>query len=100
MSVNYDPASWNIYAMEFSDGDNWGDDNNKCLEIIKKMVPICSMIGYGEVAEEETPSWSTRGLLSSLIKNAFVKEPKVITVDVRDDNAVFPALQTFFGVKK
>jgi len=100
MSVNYDPSSWNIYVMEFSDGDNWGDDNNKCLEIIKKMVPICSMIGYGEVAEEETPSWSTRGLLSSLIKNAFVKEPKVITVDVRDDNAVFPALQTFFGVKK
>ena len=100
MSVNYDPASWNIYAMEFSDGDNWGEDNNKCLEIIKKMVPMCSMIGYGEVAEEEQPSWSTRGLLSSLIKNAFIKEPKVITVDVRNDDAVFPALQTFFGVKK
>jgi uncharacterized protein len=100
MSINYDPAGWNIYAMEFSDGDNWGDDNNKCVEIIKKMVPICSMIGYGEVAEEDQPSWSTRGLLSSLIRSAFIKEPKVITVDVRNDDAVFPALQTFFGVKK
>ena len=100
MSINYDPAGWNIYAMEFSDGDNWGDDNNKCVEIIKKMVPICSMIGYGEVAEEDQPSWSTRGLLSSLIRSTFIKEPKVITVDVRNDDAVFPALQTFFGVKK
>jgi len=100
MSVNYDPASWNIYAVEFSDGDNWGEDNNKCIEHIKKMLPLCSMIGYGEVSESEIPSWSTRGLLSSLIKNSFSKEKKVICVNITNDEEVFPALQSFFGVKQ
>jgi sporulation protein YhbH len=99
MSVNYDPANWNIYAVEFSDGDNWGEDNNKCVDYIRKMLPFCSMIGYGEVSESEVPSWSTRGLLSSLIKTSFSKEKKVICVNITDDEGVFPALQSFFGVK-
>jgi sporulation protein YhbH len=100
MSVNYDPSVWNIYAMEFSDGDNWGDDNNKCVHYIKKMLPMCSMVGYGEVCEDEQPSWSTRGLLSSLIRTTFAKEEKVISVNIKNDDEVFPALQSFFGVKK
>jgi hypothetical protein len=100
MSVNYDPAIWNVYAMEFSDGDNWGDDNIKCVEIIKKMLPYCSMIGYGEIVEDENASWTTRGLLSSLIRTSFQDDKRVISVDVKNEDAVFPALQSFFGVKK
>lgn len=100
MRVNYDPLSWNIYVMEFSDGDNWGDDNIKCVDFINKMLPMCSMIGYGEVAEEDSPSWSQRGLLSSLIRTTFESNQKVITVDCPDDDSIFPALKLFFGVKK
>jgi sporulation protein YhbH len=100
MSVNYDPVVWNVYAMEFSDGDNWGDDNIKCVEIIKKMLPYCSMIGYGEIVEDESASWTTRGLLSSLIRTSFQDDKRVISVDVKNEDAVFPALQSFFGVKK
>lgn len=99
ISMNYDPASWNIYVMEFSDGDNWGEDNNKCVEFISKLIPLCSMIGYGEISDGEVPSWSSRGLLSSLIKATFKNNKKVIAVDVKDDDGVFPALQSFFGVK-
>lgn len=97
---HYDPAIWNTYVMEFSDGDNWGDDNNKCVDLIQKLIPLCSMIGYGEVAAEESHAWVSRGLLSGIINRAFAKEDKVITVDVMTDDAVFPALQRFFGVKK
>ena len=100
MSVHYDPVAWNVYAMEFSDGDNWGDDNIKCVEIIKKMLPYCSMIGYGEIVEDESASWTSRGLLSSLIKTSFEDDKRVISVDVKNEDAVFPALQSFFGVKK
>ena len=27
---------WNIYCFQFSDGDNWGDDIPKCIEILTK----------------------------------------------------------------
>lgn len=100
MRDSYSNTSWNVYVMEFSDGDNWGDDNNKCVEIISKMLPICSMIGYGEVIESDAPSWSQKGLLSSLIRTSFINNEKVVTVDVPDDDAIFPALKSFFGIKK
>lgn len=97
---HYDPATWNTYVMEFSDGDNWGDDNNRCVDLIRKLIPLCAMIGYGEVATEESHAWVSRGLLSSIIRTSFPTEQKVITVDVMTDAAVFPGLQKFFGVKK
>src|SRR5436305_8063891 len=35
------PATdWNVYAFHFSDGDNWGDDNPKCLQLLtEQMLP-------------------------------------------------------------
>lgn len=32
----YDPAQWNIYAAQASDGDNWADDSPLCHEILAK----------------------------------------------------------------
>lgn len=100
MSENYNPDSWNIYAMEFSDGDNWGEDNNVCIEYIKKMLPKCSMVGYGEVALDldHQPWVSSKNILSSMIK-AEVKEDRVIVVKIDNDDDVFDSLKKFFKVK-
>src|SRR5436305_1868529 len=36
----YKPSDWNVYAFHFSDGDNWGDDNPKCLQLLtEQMLP-------------------------------------------------------------
>ncbi len=32
----YNPAQWNIYAAQASDGDNWADDSPLCHEILAK----------------------------------------------------------------
>lgn len=32
----YNPAQWNIYAAQASDGDNWADDSPLCHEIWRK----------------------------------------------------------------
>lgn len=31
----YPPDQWNLYAFHFSDGDNWGDDVPRCIELLK-----------------------------------------------------------------
>ncbi len=31
----FPPSEWNIYCFQFSDGDNWGEDNEKSLELLK-----------------------------------------------------------------
>jgi len=40
---------WNNYVFAFSDGDNWPEDNEKCVVSIKEILPLCQAVGYGEV---------------------------------------------------
>lgn len=36
MENRFPPEKWNIYILYFSDGDNWGRDNERFMEIIKE----------------------------------------------------------------
>ncbi len=36
VKARYDPAQWNIYAAQASDGDNWADDSPLCHELLVK----------------------------------------------------------------
>ncbi len=40
----YNPAQWNIYAAQASDGDNWADDSPLCHEIRRKIITRCSLL--------------------------------------------------------
>ena len=46
----YRPASqWNNYVFAFSDGENWMDDNDLYIKLIKELLQHCRSVGYGEV---------------------------------------------------
>ena len=47
----FPPESFNVYVFYFSDGDNWGGDNDKIVEIINKDLPpeIVNMIGITQI---------------------------------------------------
>lgn len=47
--TEYDPEKWNVYAFHFSDGEDW--DTGKTAAALKKLLPRCSMVGYGEIKE-------------------------------------------------
>src|SRR5690606_29582186 len=43
-------ADWNIYLFQFSDGDNWGDDNRFCQNLLTEhLLPCCNLFCYGQV---------------------------------------------------
>lgn len=46
----YTPEIWNIYAFHCSDGDNWGDDNMKAVDLARRLCEVCILFGYGEIA--------------------------------------------------
>ncbi len=50
MKERYNPAQWNIYAAQASDGDNWADDSPLCHEILaKKLLPVVRYYSYIEI---------------------------------------------------
>ncbi|NDY92693.1 YeaH/YhbH family protein [Ideonella livida] len=54
----YNPAEWNIYGAQASDGDNWHHDSGRCRELLtSKILPACRYYAYVQVAEEEQTLW-------------------------------------------
>jgi sporulation protein YhbH len=88
----YAPAAWNVYPFHFSDGDNWGDtDNRRCLELVQELLALSSAVGYGEIRQGHSSSTST--LMSTLSQ---ITDPKLIRVEIREKKDVYPALRRFF----
>lgn len=54
----YPPTAFNVYVFYFSDGENWGGDNDRMLQIIKEELgpSVVNMIGMAQVC-----SWSYEG---------------------------------------
>ncbi len=47
----FDPANWNIYGAQASDGDNMMSDNSRTRELLQdKILPLCQYFAYLEVA--------------------------------------------------
>lgn len=92
MNERYNPDDWNVYLFHFSDGDNWGDsDNRQCLELAGKLLEKASLFGYGEIQETR---YSTSTLMTVF---GAISNPKFVPVIIPDKTAVFTALQKFFG---
>lgn len=88
----FSPNAWNIYPFHFSDGDNWGDvDNRRCVDLVNRLLEVSNVFGYGEIREGGVRS-------SSTLMNAFqsIKNEHFIPVIITDKKDVHPALKRFF----
>ena len=47
----YHPNNWNIYTFYCGDGENWGSDNDKAIELFKELKEINQMMCYTEIGE-------------------------------------------------
>lgn len=91
----YNPERWNIYPFHFSDGDNWGDsDNRLCIDLVKQLLDKCNIFGYGEI-QQVPHGYST---LMSAFSN--LEDEKFTAITIRDKKDVYPALQKFFNGKQ
>ena len=93
---SFPPAEWNIYAFQFSDGDNWGDDNKQCLRMLREdLLPKLNLFCYGQV---ESPYGS--GDFLKTLRNKMNEEEKLIVCEIPDQDAIMEALKTFLGTGK
>jgi uncharacterized sporulation protein YeaH/YhbH (DUF444 family) len=88
----YPSDDWNIYPFHFSDGDNLPWDNERCVELVRALMELCNIFGYGEIREGNYRSPST--LMSAYSK---IQDRKFIAVTISDKTEVYPALRKFFA---
>lgn len=90
----YDPSLWNIYPFHFSDGDNWGDDDNRrCVDLVGHLLERCNLFGYGEIKQDAYSRWATSSLMTAL---STIPSPEFVGVSIHAKEDVYPALKRFF----
>ena len=92
------PASqWNVYCFQFSDGDNWGEDNEISLSMLRdRLVPQCNLFCYGQ---GESPYGSGEYVRS--LASAFGDEhDSLLLAEIQDEEAIYNAIRKFLGKGK
>ncbi len=106
--TKFHPATrWNNYVFHFSDGDNFADDNPRCIHLIRELLKVSTMVGYGEVNYDEFFSMNAgRGLYRAPQWSTLVREfqtidhPRFVTVTIERREQVYEALREFLKVRE
>ncbi len=90
---DFPPADWNLYVFQFSDGDNWGDDTNRCNQLLTEyMLPICNLFCYGQV---HSPYGS--GEFIKKLQPLGEEWENLILSDIPDHDAIYDSIKLFLG---
>lgn len=88
--ARYNPADWNIYAAQASDGDNWHHDSGRCRELLAdKILPMVRYFAYVQVAAEEQNLWTEYAQLSESHKHFALR--KAVSAD-----QIYPVFRDLF----
>lgn len=100
----YPPGSWNIYAAQASDGDNFSEDGERCAQLlVNDLLPVSQYFAYIEVGADATlrhgfPSpptdlWRTYAELAPLHSNFALRR-------VAEPSQIFPVFHELFAKRR
>ncbi|MEM7313939.1 MAG: DUF444 family protein, partial [Planctomycetota bacterium] len=94
---DFSPSEWNIYFFQFSDGDNWGEDNTQSLGLLKnQLLPNCNLFCYGQV---ESP-YGSGEYIRSLEHEFGESHENLILSEIEDKEAIYDSIKLFLGTGK
>ena len=95
MMSRYHPGSWNVYAFQCSDGDNWSDDTEKASKILMKLKENVQLFGYCEIETEKRYAFDTTPRLSEDYKKLADDKLKIALIKEKGD--IWKAFNKMFG---
>jgi sporulation protein YhbH len=97
IQAKFNPAEWNIYCFQFSDGDNWGEDNRAALSMLKEtLIPQSNLFCYGQV---ESPYGS--GEFYRVLDEAFGSDHETVVLsEIESKEGIYDSIRKFLGKGK
>ena len=96
ISKRFHPNSWNVYVFQCSDGDNWPSDNERAVELAKKVATKVQFFGYCQIEpSEERATWNREYALSNIYES--LVSPKFRISEISKKEHIWPAFRSFFG---
>lgn len=91
----FHPNSWNIYAFQSSDGDNWPDDTDPTLRALEKLKSLCQLVGYCEIEPNGRSTWHSEWRLSKIYKPYI--DPKFKSSEIKKKQDIWKAFKSMFS---
>lgn len=96
IAADYPASEWNIYALHFSDGDNWADDDSACVEILRQeLLPSLNLFGYAQV---HSPYGSGRFIES--LTTRLGEQENVAVSEIPDRSGILESIKALLGKGK
>lgn len=93
----YNPADWNIYVAQSSDGDNLPEDDSLCVEILKdNIIPNIQYFAYIEVHSAQLITYNT----SLWRAYETLKSETFALQRVSNASEIFPVFHELFSERK
>ena len=91
----YPTDSWNIYAAQASDGENWADDSPKCRDLlVNNLLPLVQYYAYVEISSgREQELWQTYSEITETFGDRFAMR------NVKEAGDIFPVFRDLFERK-
>lgn len=91
----YPPDSWNIYAAQASDGENWHDDSPRCRELLAKgILPLTQYYAYVEInSGQDQELWNAYSEVTESFPDSFAMSKVSNAADI------FPVFRELFEKK-
>lgn len=97
IAARFDPAEWNIYAAQASDGDNSYSDGATTGQLLQhEILPLCQYFAYIEVDEENGDSSVSRSPLWALYESIRAGALPLSMRKVCRKNEIFPVFHDLF----
>ncbi|APO76582.1 von Willebrand factor A domain-containing protein [Rhizobium etli 8C-3] len=97
VAARFDPAEWNIYAAQASDGDNSYSDGTTTGQLLRhEILPLCQYFAYIEVGEEDNDSSVSRSPLWTLYEGIRAEQVPLSMRKVCRRNEIFPVFHDLF----
>lgn len=95
IEARYNPAEWNIYGAQASDGDNWDDDSPQCAEILsQRIMPLLQYFAYIEITPHAHQAlWRAYEELAPQLGERFAME------QITGAEEIFPVFRDLFSQK-
>jgi uncharacterized sporulation protein YeaH/YhbH (DUF444 family) len=88
---DYPPDDWNLYAFHFSDGENYGgEDDRRCLALLEQdLLPCVNLFCYGQV--RSAPGQQFMNTLGQ------IQHERLATAAINEDEEIHGAIKAFLG---
>ncbi len=95
VAERYPAESWNIYAAQASDGENWHDDSPRCRDLlINSLLPLVQYYAYVEINPgQDQELWNAYDDITELFPDQFAMRK------VKDAGEIFPVFRDLFERK-